>query len=430
MNLTLRDDFRSKLVEKLQEILRKVEITSNCYLDSKPFYELKLLEDELRRKKDLWEKCEKLISDEPLIDFFFEKIDQVLKTTREFKSEEPPFLLNSLDEYKDVNTVVESLVSEFETLPKEYKIFIELPLSLGYEFDFALNKERYEFSDYFAFISIDEKHKISFPEVLVENPQRKSFSLFLSNTPREIPLYWNENQTYIELTCLGYVGIWADTTPIKKSKLMIRSFFGLGYALGLFEKSFSFGQSESYLAIYEKTTSDWSPQKTRKFSTEISRGMDSFRIGKLNSSRLFRKGTNPLIHKLNKIKFVFQNESDNESLMRAAQWLFDSFCGDDELLSFVKATVCLEILLGDKKTSEEVGLNKLLANRCAYLISFSKKDREKILREFSEIYDTRSKIVHTGKNHLTSEERKSLYKLRSFCCRVITREIDLLITDK
>lgn len=97
------------------------------------------------------------------------------------------------------------------------------------------------------------------------------------------------------------------------------------------------------------------------------------------------------------------------------------------MLAFIKATICLEILLGDKKLTDIVGLGKLMSNRCADLISTSQKERNEVLNDFDKIYATRSRIVHSGKDRLTNTEREDLFTLRWLCSRVLSKEIDLRI---
>lgn len=120
-------------------------------------------------------------------------------------------------------------------------------------------------------------------------------------------------------------------------------------------------------------------------------------------------------------------EQAKRRIVLAAQWLFDSYCGTDELLSFVQAAVVMEILLGDKAVSDLMGLGELLRNRCAYLISTTYEERDTILRDFKAIYDVRSKIVHSGKKRLNMPERHLFAKLQWMCQRVIQTEVALLV---
>src|SRR5262249_52446172 len=157
---------------------------------------------------------------------------------------------------------------------------------------------------------------------------------------------------------------------------------------------------EQYLLLYKKEGAEWMPQRARPFSIELSRALHSFWVSKFEEKSLFGTAEQRWLRHLSSIQKIFENHKDNEALLRAAQWLFDSFVGDDQLLAFVKATVCLEILLGDKQLSDTIGLGKLLANRCAFLISTNRHEREVILDDFEAIYRTRCKIVHDGKNRL------------------------------
>ena len=91
--------------------------------------------------------------------------------------------------------------------------------------------------------------------------------------------------------------------------------------------------------------------------------------------------------------------------------------------------VVLEILLGEKDSSDEIGLGELLRNRCAYLISKTHKDRSEILQDFKRIYAVRSQIVHRGKSRLTPDERSLFHNLRWMCRRVIQEELTLLKAD-
>ena len=126
---------------------------------------------------------------------------------------------------------------------------------------------------------------------------------------------------------------------------------------------------------------------------------------------------------------VEQYVSEAEKIILASQWLFDSYCGNNELLSFVQTTVVLEILLGDKTSSDAVGLQRLLSNRCAYLIGDGQKQREELLEQFEKIYEVRSRIVHRGKSRLTGDERELFSTLQWMCRRVIQEEVDLLQKD-
>jgi hypothetical protein len=133
--------------------------------------------------------------------------------------------------------------------------------------------------------------------------------------------------------------------------------------------------------------------------------------------------------KLADMQIVFTSGPKADSLILASQWMFDSHTGHDELLNYIQAMVVLEILLGDKAVSDEIGLGQLLSNRCAYSIGDSHEDRKLILQYFKDIYRIRSEIVHRGKHRLTAEEGALFSRLRWMCRRVIQNEVHLLKAD-
>lgn len=126
---------------------------------------------------------------------------------------------------------------------------------------------------------------------------------------------------------------------------------------------------------------------------------------------------------------VYTNRMLPQKILLACQWLFDSYSGKNELLSFIQTTVVIEILLGDKIYSDQIGLGVLLRNRCAYLIGNTQSEREEVLKDFQSIYQVRSKIVHSGKSRINYCERQLFHKLQWMCLRVIQEEVKLLIGD-
>ena len=89
------------------------------------------------------------------------------------------------------------------------------------------------------------------------------------------------------------------------------------------------------------------------------------------------------------------------------------------------STISLEVLLGDRETADRIGLTKLLANRCAYLLGESRSERDKMMEQFKEIYDIRSQIVHAGLHQTGREVDKASTRSRELAARVIRKELTL-----
>ncbi len=422
MTLSLPPKIREPLANKLADILSRIQVSNNWFPDHRLFSELAELEEGWQKKQpQLWERCEEFISDRPLTDVFLEVLTEELMVsqTYDFATNKKP--LSSFAEYRDTRAVAERLIKDFESLPREYKCFVKLPL---FNFQEILGEKQYVLSESLSLIFHDEQHDRTFPAAPFDPPTREFKLVSFGPRDEEHKLIWLDDFPYFQVSVSGFIGGGEETSPLRQVSFLIRSFCGLALALGLIETTFLKWPLEAYLAVYEKCETQWTPKKARTLPTELVQGLERLRLHEGFSNSLIAKRAFKQV--LEKLRFVFQAEKQNEKLLRAAQWYFDSYCGDSELLAFVKATICLEIILGDKNLANVVGLGKLLSNRCAYLISTSQKERDEILEQFDRIYDTRSHIVHRGKDRLTNSERDTLFTLRWLCSRVLRKEIELL----
>lgn len=372
MTLTLRAENRETLVNKLSDILSRVEVSNNWFPDHEVFSELAELEERLRRNAQLWERCDEFISDRPLTDFFLEVLVDELKLSQKYDLATKRTPLNSFAEYRDTTAVSERLVKGFESLPRDYECFVKLPL---FNLQEVLGQKEYLVSESLRLIFPDEQHDRTFPAAPFDPPTRE-FKLF-SLRPRdeEHKLDWLDYFPYFRVSVSGFIGGWEETSPLRRVGFLVRSFCGLALALRLIETTFLTWPLESYLVVYDKCENQWIPKKARTLPTGLVQGLERLRLHDRFSTPMSKRAFKS---DLDKLGLLFQSERQNEKLLLAAQWYFDSYCGDSELLAFVKATICLEIILGDKKLTDVVGLGKLMSNRCAYLISSTQKERDEV----------------------------------------------------
>jgi predicted Fe-S protein YdhL (DUF1289 family) len=126
------------------------------------------------------------------------------------------------------------------------------------------------------------------------------------------------------------------------------------------------------------------------------------------------------------LTIAFGESEECGRLREAGQWQFASSTERNEIFEFVEAVVVLEILFNDKDTAKQVGVEKLIANRCAYLVATSTAERQEILRDFEVIYDARSNIVHRGKARLSKRERNSLFKAKALGAISMAKELAMI----
>jgi hypothetical protein len=130
---------------------------------------------------------------------------------------------------------------------------------------------------------------------------------------------------------------------------------------------------------------------------------------------------------IQKIQVVFGSDDHNRRLFTSCLWLFRAHTGTRPMDQLLYATISLEVLLGDRETADRIGLTKLLANRCAYLLGESRSQRDQIMTEFKDIYDIRSQIVHAGLHQFGREVEKASSRAKSLAARVIRKELALSI---
>lgn len=240
---------------------------------------------------------------------------------------------------------------------------------------------------------------------------------------------WDRESVYLQISTSGFVGKYLSTQTTEDVISTFRAFCGLSIALRLMKVEYSYHSPSPkiYFNIHRYIKDKWIYKETEELNENLSRTAIDLVFhdldGKLDDDQ---KKKNWIIGCISKLKKVFVNTEKTEKIILAGQWFFDSYSGRNELLSFIQTMVALEILLGDKATSDVVGLGELLRNRCAYLIGKDHLQRENILQEFKEIYDIRSRIVHRGKSRLTFNERRLFHNLQWMCRRVIQEEINLI----
>lgn len=113
---------------------------------------------------------------------------------------------------------------------------------------------------------------------------------------------------------------------------------------------------------------------------------------------------------------------DEATRVKAAiAWCFDSYIVENQTLAFLQVCIGLEALLGD--ITYNGNLTETLADRCAYLVSNNIKGRRAIKKNFKELYEARSKLVHGNATELDSNQLGHLDWGKSILEYAIFKEI-------
>ncbi len=374
------------------------------------------------------EKLESFIGERPFYDFLFGYLSKELQEQQDYDSAVPVCKLVELEQYSNVSGTAHRLVELFDTLPWLYKFSIKFKSFLSAIFPESTN--RFEISETMSLVKPDDKFFEEYPlQSGIGGRDRYLFGgIYL---PFFDPKEWDRESVYLQISTSGFVGKYVSTQTTEDVISTFKAFCGLSIAIRLLkvEYSYQIASPKMRFIIHRNIEGKWIIDETEELTENLSSTISDLVFhdldGKLDNDP---KKKLWMLTCLSKLKKVFRNkdQTETEKLILAGQWFFDSYLGRNELLSFVQTMVALEILLGDKAASDVMGLGELLRNRCAYLIGKNHTQHERILGDFKEIYDIRSKIIHRGKSRLTFRERELFNRLQWICRRVIQEEIELI----
>jgi hypothetical protein len=430
MPLELHAQAKRRLKELVADGLRSVHAKNGMFIERSSVLNLIVADLALPQTGKLHDRLIQYIDEFPLTDFVTETIGQELYEIQKYLPDQT-VALTEIAEYKDATATASRLVDDFDTLPWTYRVSI--PLSESLKELIPLDQDAIELAPAIRLVRPSDKFVSEFP---LEHPNsqrakrlKEGASLFfgLLDTDRA---EWNTERIYLQMACDGFIGQYGGSGTAHTTERMLRSFCGTGIATRLFKFELSYSPTpwKTSAYVHRRLQDDtWSPVTRYELGDAIARGLAGLKLHDLDGwIDLDVKRQAWTYARLQDIAAVFSSGARSEQILLAAQWLFDSFSGQDQLLSFVQSMVVLEILLGDKSISDEIGIGELISNRFAYLIGTTHDERTELLAEFKKIYRVRSQIVHSGKHKLSFSEYSLFSRLRWMCRRVIDKEVELL----
>lgn len=430
MALGIHEDLKNRLKLVFANHFKDLRINNNTRIDTPSLLNILGIEKSIPKHGDIYEKLSKYVGDVPLVKFIDGYLSREIFEENRFKLTREPVPISDLEKYSDSFSVADRLIEAFDSLPWQYKYTIQFSPVLNP----IINQHNGEYilSDSLKIIKPDSQFMEDYS--LVSGIKNRDDFLF-GNTILTGPIKgkWDQDCSYLQFSVDGFFGHSRPYKPSEHTLDLFKAFCGLSIGVRLINIKTTYQTyfSQKIRSIIHKNESDkWVISNTELLPSDISRIIPDIIFDDFNGEIVEEKTkVNRMTDCLGRIKKVLSNPGETENIILAAQWFFDSYIGDNELLSFVQSMVCLEILLGDKASSDIIGLGELLRNRCAYLVGKNNTQRNKIMADFKKIYDIRSKIVHRGKSKLTSGERALFRKLQWLCRRVIQEEINLIDED-
>jgi hypothetical protein len=432
--LAFHPQLRTRLANALAENFPRIRVEKGMFLDYASSVDaLAAAEDALPEHGPVKNQLISYVDEYPITEFVRNWLTIELYELDRYRGDSPPHSLLEIPEFADAHALADRMISELESLPWRYTFTLKLPAAASSAFPIPFVEHR--FSTNMRLVRAGESFTKEYPlNSDHEGRQKRIHGGGSVLFPKAQQIEWEERAVYLQIEAEGFVGPYGGTIPAVQVEQQARSFFGLGIATYLFqiEHPFSFGFAlpPEHFFVHKWDGKAWKIDNKIDLGTALSRGINAIKLFSFRQlDTESRKGA-WIRRCLDNITIPFSSGEKGAPILLAGQWLYDSSAGQDELLNFIQAMVVLEILLGDKSTSDEIGLGQLLRNRCAYLIGQNHAEREMLLRRFDEIYRVRSQIVHRGKARLNSTERSMYAELKRIGLRVIEKEIELLKAEK
>lgn len=427
MPIGLHVKLKEKLLGGLAEVLPTLEIIRGIALTSESQERLRTLDASLPTHGDIAEKLRRWISDQPLSDFLTGKINTALMSDKYEDGSHQP--ITALPGWSDVEARAGELIGQFDDLPEAYLVSISAPE--GMEKYLEANKGQLRLSEAvriaLATESFSQEHPVSTGDEQRDHNVWDTTLLGGLLGSGSSPYEWKG--AYLQIIKRGFLGRFIETATEHEIVGEFKALWGVQLALGIAQRrrSWSAYPTKRKLIVHRVVGEHLELMLRIELDAAASQLVGDMKFND------WVPGDHPLETKLgvykldfDKLDLIFGTSAEAERLRLAARWLFDSYATENELLAYVQAMVCLEIILGDASLLGEITLGELLRNRCAYLIGKTSVQRSEILRDFKEIYDVRSHIVHRGKSRMSAREREHYGKLVWYCKRCIQEELKLL----
>lgn len=324
--------------------------------------------------------------------------------------------LTSVPEFSDSRAAAQRLLDAFMALPNHYVVTMTLPAA-----ERASLPTPIEYGQLAVAGSWHERNA-RFPPVPESAARTEPISLFqlaqLTQLAIQPPAM--KDEVALQIRVDGYVGLIAEE-PVRRAKAEFKSFVGLALMTDLMTTSK--GLIDANMAarswatrVHEQTGAGWEPREIttdplKELLPRVQFGLEAY----------VSFGVNSLLR-------LFAEPDVGKNLKLAGRWIYDASATTNEpVMRYMQFAIAMEVLLQSDPGDE--GLTKALANRCAYLIAESAREREEIRNDFPILYKLRSQIVHNGTDRFSEDEYRKAARFERYCKRVVKEELKLALLD-
>ncbi len=316
--------------------------------------------------------------------------------------------------FSDPLKVARQIMSELERVPYQYKLIVRVSLELGSLID--SDDIEINLSDRLMLISghkIRENFKTAHENDAVNKLIRRSY---YSSEAHEI----DSKHLYLQYRTSGYLSVRRQSRAISEFYDEVRAFYGACIAHNIINQYSGWGDDVTPILIGNCIVDG------RQEFAYIERAEDDVvRCINLSTTDVTDKAIEAglsLSDILKPILAVF--DSDNTAKLKTAcSWALRAHLSNRGLDKILESAITIEVLMGDRDTSDRIGLSKLIANRCAYALGESNRERSDMVEFFVKFYRVRSEVVHSGRTALEPDERKIVNEGLTLASRILKHEI-------
>jgi hypothetical protein len=299
--------------------------------------------------------------------------------------------LGTLSEYINVRDASNEFANIFVQLPFNYKLMWR---SGNIFSGLSLKKMKIDFSQSFSIISSDllPQQNLNMTSKFKDTTHRINSELNdedLLSLPTEGVYFLGSDSGYIDG---GY-----DSDLFHVFLDNCKAFYGAGIALGMWHYiGFMGGNETKFVLSFEQREKNSSFYLGHLHTPD--RDLNSLYNEIFLTKRrreTWHSDSPDLYSDIERLKPVFCGEH-SQKLRTSSIWFLRSHSSENLIDKLLFAIISLEVMLGDRQESDRVGLTSLLANRGAYMIRRSAKERSDVLKLFKDLYSLRSKVMHSG----------------------------------
>lgn len=362
----------------------------------------------------------------PLVAFFESEIREMVERAGVvYDRDAPNRPLTAVKEFANLQEVAEGLLHALESLPHQYVASLPLRSDLASTYKNkgfpAIRNSKVALAGSWH----DQDQENVFPIVEAGKAHEQASNLLALMSLADLKRTNGAPPPVLDLQIRleGYISKqspWPMVTQ-KRFTSKVQALIGVLIGVGALNYVLNWERREaSYdYSFRQKNADKWS--LVEKFTTisRMSKGLSFIELAEAED----------VLTNLQDVIRLFGDDSVAPRLKLAGRWYFESLVNDDPVMAYMQLAIVSEVLLESEAATPELGTTKLLANRCAYLIANSAKERQQIFEDFKGAYAVRSKIVHAGVADFTHSDHQFRRKLKPICHRLMKAELKLALGD-